>query len=365
MYSNYQLNNRINYLQTQINDLQNDLGDYVPIVGDTTIYDNKTFAQPINGSLTTAISIDDLQTTITPSNIILNNTNNSNNYSNTLTPYDIEIVGDTPSKELRLTRNGLTIINNNILPIPTILTMTSTSITTDLWQLQPSLITINDTLSNQVILSATSLTSNNNLNIESGNDIIIQSVNDTTIQSSNQINLNAPNINSYNYTIPICFDFVEIDRNYNYISGGQNWELMIQQSLNVPYQFFTEIGYTSTKWKVDFSLNTWSSAGTNNDDKALAFYFDFQDQNNNVYQTYIFDKNKPFCNWYNTSNWSQGGSITQLSPHVWSDYVDFQALPGTGVGNVPLKFNLFISANNARQFDYSYQLCLTKVNLLP
>ena len=97
----------------------------------------------------------------------------------------------------------------------------------------------------------------------------------------------------------------------------------------------------------------------------MAFYIDFLDQNSNVYSTFIFDKNKPFCNWYNASQWSQGGTISQLSPHVWSDYVDFQPLSGSGSGNVPLKFNLYISADNPRQFDFSYQLCLTRVNLIP
>jgi hypothetical protein len=181
------------------------------------------------------------------------------------------------------------------------------------------------------------------------------------------IDLNACNMNSYTYAVPICFDFIEIDRNYNYTSGGQNWEQVWQQSLNVPSQFFVltpPLGYTSTKWKIEFSLNTWSTSGTNGSDKALAFYIDFLDQNSNIYSTYIFDKNKPFCNWYNDSTWSQGGSITQLSPHTWTDYVDFQPLVSTGSGNLPLKFNLYISANNPRQFDFSYKLGLTRTNLL-
>jgi hypothetical protein len=213
-------------------------------------------------------------------------------------------------------------------------------------------------------------TCSDNIIMTANNDSISFTADDNITLLSNglgNVNLDAPNVNSYTYSIPICFDFIEIDRNYNYTVGSQQWEQMWQQSLNIPPQFFVESpqsGYTSTRWKIDFTMNTWSTGGTNGSDKALAFYMDFLDQNSNTYTTLIFDKNKPFCNWYNTSTWSQGGSISQLSPHVWSDYIDFQPIVGTGSGNLPLKFNLYISADNPRQFDFSYQLCLTRINLL-
>lgn len=206
-------------------------------------------------------------------------------------------------------------------------------------------------------------------NVSSNSSIAITANDNITLSSNSlgNINLDAPNINSYNYSMPICFDIVEIDRNYSYNSGGQAWEQMWQQTLNVPREPFVESpqsGYTSTKWRIDFTLNTWSTSGTNGPDKALAFYIDFLDQNSNIYSTYIFDKNKPYCYYNQNSTWSQGSSLTQFIPFTWTDYVDFQGLAGTGGGNLPLKFNLYISADNPRQFDFNYKLGITRTNLL-
>jgi hypothetical protein len=247
-------------------------------------------------------------------------------------------------------------------------------------------------LTGGVITAVSNVSSNNDLTLQSGNDLIVNSTANMSINSNNgitmtvengnsitlqpinsgggvgNINLDSPNINSYTYSMPICFDFLEIDRNYNYTTGGQAWEQMWQQSLNLPPQFFVDnpqSSYTSTRWKIDFTMNTWSNGGNSNGpDKALAFYIDFLDQNSNIYSTLIFDKNKPYCYHNNNSTWSQGGSISQLMPHTWSDYIDFQPIVGTGSGNLPLKFNLYISADNPRQFDFSYQMTLTRINLI-
>jgi hypothetical protein len=187
-----------------------------------------------------------------------------------------------------------------------------------------------------------------------------------TVDDFNQtIDLNSFNMNSYTYALPICFDFIEIDRNYSYTAGGQTWETVWTQSLNVPPQFFVEtplLGYTSNKWKIDFSLNTWGAG--NISDKALAFYIDFQDQNGNTYSTPVFNNKKPFCYRNIDSNWNQGSGFELGIPISWTDIIDFTALGGTGSGNLPLKFNLYVSADNARTFDFSYKLGLTRINLL-
>lgn len=200
------------------------------------------------------------------------------------------------------------------------------------------------------------------LNATSG-DISLVSVN-----GNNSINLNALNVNSFSFAMPICFDFVELDRNYNYASGGQTWELIWTQTLFVPFQFFTENPsnpYTSTKWRVDFTINTWNNnSGNNNPDKARAFYIDFQDQSSAFYPTAVITSTKPFCYHNNNSTWNGGGFNSEFIPVTWTDYVDFAGLVATGSGNVPLKFNVYFTADNPKNFDFSYKLGLTRVNLI-
>ena len=86
-------------------------------------------------------------------------------------------------------------------------------------------------------------TCSDNIIMTANNDSISFTADDNITLLSNglgNINLNAPNINSYNYAMPICFEFVEENRTYNYGSGGQNWELAWTQNLNVPPQFFVD-----------------------------------------------------------------------------------------------------------------------------
>jgi hypothetical protein len=130
---------------------------------DNVFTGSNTFTQAINGSLTTAISMDDFQTRITPSNIILTTTDGS--YSNTLTATGTDIAGDNLARKVRLSPAGIIITNNNVVPIPSTLTINSTSILTDNWQLQPALITLNDDFFNQTTLSSTTLTTANGLTV--------------------------------------------------------------------------------------------------------------------------------------------------------------------------------------------------------
>lgn len=225
------------------------------------------------------------------------------------------------------------------------------------------------------------VTADGNLNLSSNsgdciigvpNQIQLNSTNGdislVSVNGNNSINLNALNVNSFSSAMPICFDFVELDRNYNYTSGGQTWELIWTQNLNVPYQFFTENPsnpYTSTKWRIDFTINTWNSgSGNNSPDKGRAFYIDFQDQTATFYPSAVITSTKPFCYHNANSTWSGAGSNQEFIPVTWTDYVDFNGLVATGSGNVPLKFNVYFTADNPKNFDFSYKLGLTRVNLL-
>ena len=216
-------------------------------------------------------------------------------------------------------------------------------------------------------------TCSDNIIMTANNDSISFTADDNITLLSNglgNINLNAPNINSYNYAMPICFEFVEENRTYNYGSGGQNWELAWTQNLNVPPQFFVDTpqaGYTSHMWKIDFTINTWNGGGQNNStDKALAYYIDFQDQNAIFYTPIIFSSIKPNCRHNNNSTWSGniGGSLAEFQTFTWTDMIDFQPIGGGGSGLLPLKFNVYISADNPKLFDFTYKLGLTRTNLI-
>jgi hypothetical protein len=208
------------------------------------------------------------------------------------------------------------------------------------------------------------LTSNQtNLALTASNGDITANVNGV-----GNILLDAPNINSFSYAMPICFD-VRDTNTINY-GGGQTLTLVYQTNVNFPPQFFTEnptSGYTSTTWRIDFTLNTWNAGfpQNNSSDKALAYYIDFQDQNGSFYTPYIFDATTPFCYWNNSSTWTASGSNQEFIPYSWSDYVDFSGLVTTGSGNLPLKLNLYIGSDNPRDFTFKLLCSFTRMTRLP
>ena len=179
------------------------------------------------------------------------------------------------------------------------------------------------------------------------------------------INLLAFNLNSYGFALPMCFDFIELDRVYNYTSGGQNWEMIWQQDLYLPSQFFTEApvsGYTSRKWRIDFTINTWNAGGNNNSDKALAYYIILEDQASQLYTPVLITPETPFCRHNNNSTWSGGGSLTEFQPFSWTDLVDLQGISGSFSSLLPLRFKVYFAADNPKNFHFSYKLGLTKTN---
>jgi hypothetical protein len=179
--------------------------------------------------------------------------------------------------------------------------------------------------------------------------------------------LNAPNINSFSYAMPICFD-VRDSGSISY-GGGQPLTQVYQTNVNFPPEFFTETptsGYTSTTWRIDFTLHTWNAGGQNNSsDKARAHYIDFQDQNGNFYTPYIFDATTPFCYRNIDSTWTAGGSNGEFIPFSWTDYVDFNGLVSTGAGNLPLKLNLYMGSDNLKVFTFKLVCSFTRMTRLP
>ena len=226
----------------------------------------------------------------------------------------------------------------------------------------------------QVVNNVTGFTVNASdyIQMTANNDFITMTADDDITLNSNSLGniaLNAPNINSYNYAMPICFDILTIDRNSGNTTGGQNWDKIWTEKANLPPQFFVDTpisGYTSSNWRIDFTIQTWNAGGQNNQsDKALAYYIDFEDQNSNIYTPVIFNKTYPFCRHNNNSTWSGGGSNTEFQPFTWTDYVDFSGLATSGSGNLPLNIRLFFTSDNSKNFQFSMKVGLTRTNILP
>jgi len=199
------------------------------------------------------------------------------------------------------------------------------------------------------------LTSNNGMTLSTTNgDITLTTV-------SNNINLNALNVNSYNYAMPICFDLVETST-INYTLVGQQMEKVYIGTFNLPYQFFSDIpliAYTSTKWKIDFQINCYNSSGGQGD-KGFASYIDFEDQATNLYRPFLFNATTPFARFFNSSSYNQASP--SLFSWGWSDFIDFAGLVGTGSGNLPLKVNLYVAADNVLTGDFKWKVSLTRTN---
>jgi hypothetical protein len=220
---------------------------------------------------------------------------------------------------------------------------------------------ITNTITNTI--DSTSITSNSDLTITSVNLNANTSTN-VTLNSIGlgNINLNAPNINSYNYALPICFNKI-INSTFSYTTGGQAFQNVYNTTFSIPFQFFvdsTNAGYTSTTWKIDFDMNTWS--GVNMSDNGFAIYIDFVDQNSNTYTPYLYNLSTPFCRWSNRSTWS--GATNELQSINWTDIIDFAGLSGTTGSNLPLVVNMYIAGDGAISATFNWKLGLTRTNLI-
>ena len=208
-------------------------------------------------------------------------------------------------------------------------------------------------------ISLTSVTKSITLTAEDNISLVSSALGD--------INLDAPNIDSFGYAMPICFEVRE-SGTINY-GGGQTLTNAFITNVNIPPQFIVDSpvsGYTSNIWRIGFTIQTWNAGGQNNStDKALAYYIDFNDQSSTIYTPFLFDANTPYCKHNNNSTWTGSGSLSEFQSHTWTDYIDFSGLATTGSGNLPLKLNLFIATDNPKDFTFKFVCSLTRTNLLP
>ena len=101
--------------------------------------------------------------------------------------------------------------------------------------------------------------------------------------------------------MPICFEIRE-SGTINY-AGGQTLTNVFITNVNIPPNFVVEnpvSGYTSTVWRVGFTINTWNAGGgqNNSTDKALAYYINFNDQASNFYTPFLITDTTPYCQYW-------------------------------------------------------------------
>jgi len=186
---------------------------------------------------------------------------------------------------------------------------------------------------------------------------------------SDTIRLDAWNINSYAYSMPICFTRERSDTfSYNFNGTGvpQTMEQVYQTSFAIPIEYVAESpspAYTSTIWKVDFALNCWNCSVTG--DKGLGLYFTLQDATatfNMSPQTY--NANTPYAVYQQTTTYTSGGGNNQFQNFNWSDFIDLAPLQGQGSGALPLNLLLNLGADNAFTCMFQITLTLTRTNLV-
>ena len=186
---------------------------------------------------------------------------------------------------------------------------------------------------------------------------------DISITPTGNINLNSENIDSYGYAMPICFTRERTDT-FNYTLGGQNVENVYTTNFDIPYQFVSDShpsGYTSNRWKIDFSLNCYNCS--NLGDKGLALFIVFQDQASTFYLPFNYNPDTPYAKWQNPSTYSSP-SYNQFQNFNWSDLIDLSGLSGTGSGNVPLIMTLSFAGDSGFSCNFHMTCSLTRTNLI-
>ena len=180
------------------------------------------------------------------------------------------------------------------------------------------------------------------------------------------INLDAPNINSYSYALPICFTRERVD-GFSYNLGGgspQTFENVYTTNFALPYQFVSDTpqsGYFSSYWKIEVALNCYGS--TNLGDKGLAFYIAFEDQSSNVYLPVAYNDVTPHAKWQNPSTYNNG-SWNNFQNFNWTDLIDLSALSGTGSGTVPFNMRLWCAGDTNFSTNFNLVVTFTRTNLI-
>jgi len=180
---------------------------------------------------------------------------------------------------------------------------------------------------------------------------------DISITPTANINLEANNINSYGFALPICFTRERT-------LGGQNVEVVYTTDFNIPSKFCCDSppsGYTSNRWKIDFALNCYNCSTLG--DKGLALFIVFQDQATTYYLPFNYNPDTPYAKWQNASTYSSP-SYNQFQNFNWTDLIDLSGLSGTGSGNVPLIMTLAFAADNSFSCNFHMTCSLTRTNLI-
>lgn len=200
------------------------------------------------------------------------------------------------------------------------------------------------------------------ITLTANNDAIDISADDNISLTSNSlgdINLDAPNINSYGYALPICFNQFE-EGNWSYTSNGQAFQDVFSASVPLPVQFFAlnpQSGYTSSRWELNFDMNCWNFA--NAGDKGFAIYLSFLDNNGNLYEPFLYNKLTPFCKWDNPPQFN--GAFSQFKSINFCDRIDLGGLQGSNDSNLQLQMNI-AGDNVFINVDFKFKLGFTRIN---
>jgi hypothetical protein len=227
-----------------------------------------------------------------------------------------------------------------------------------------TLTTQNSTLVGNIVLN-----SGGGIQLDAQNSSMSLSANDDiTIQSAGlgSVLLNAPNMNSYGYALPICLNHFASSSeygNWSYTLGGQQFQDVFAGSaitITLPPQFFADTpqsGYTSTRWQINFDMNCWNFA--NAGDKGFAIYLSFLDNNNNPYEPFLYNQLTPYCKLDNHSSFSNQ-SCNQFKSIHFCDYIDFGGLAGSFDSNIRLQMNI-AGDNQYNNIEFKFKLGFTRI----
>jgi hypothetical protein len=184
-----------------------------------------------------------------------------------------------------------------------------------------------------------------------GHDCIIQ-----VDPATDTIVLNAYNINTYGWSMPICFT-TQQNSSISYTFGGQNWEQVYNTAFNIPPEFVSlGTSYTSTRWKVDFTLNTYNNS--NMGDKGLGVYFDLWDVYGHQIVPYAYNQNTPYT-MFKQFGYANNGNQPFI-PYTWSDIVDLNVLVSSGSNTLDLR--LYFAGDSGFSCNFYLVVSFTKTN---
>lgn len=325
---------------------------YPPVVASDTLQDVLTAGDTSDLSI---ILVDDLttttkQNTITATDITLNDitSGNTTTFSNglitTAVQFDInsgDNIGLDASVSLIANATDeiqLNVLNNNI--------------------------TLNS-VNAQFVSNTTgfSVNASDFIQLTANNDyIFLQADDDLTLFSPGlgNINLDAPNVNSYNWAMPISFSQFETGI-WSYTTGGQVFQNVYSVNVPLPVEFFAlnpqSGSYTSSRWELSFDMNCWNFA--NAGDKGFAIYLSFLDNIGNLYEPIIYNSTTPFCKWDMPPTYA--GTLGQFKSVNFCDRIDLGALQNSNDSNLLLQMN--IAGDLPFNFvDFKFKVGFSRVN---